>query len=110
MYLEKLMKLIKTIVMSIILIIVFSNLAELSVLILYNYLSEINNCIVEIHNNKYYNKIENLTKNGYIVYVDENIVDFDKKFINNCNYVIDDIYINDALKEIYIYTDEGNLK
>ena len=48
----------------------------------------------------YYLEIENLSKNGYTVYVDGSAVDFDKIVISD--YSTDKIHINDELKEIYI--------
>ena len=48
----------------------------------------------------YYVEIENLSKNGYTVYVDGSAVDFDKIVISD--YLTDKIHINDELKEIYI--------
>ncbi len=48
----------------------------------------------------YYDEIENLSKNGYTVYVDGSAIDFDKIVISD--YQTDKIHINYELKEIYI--------
>ncbi len=50
--------------------------------------------------NNYYSKIENLSRNGYIIYVDGSDVDFDKIVISD--YPTKNIHINDERKEIYI--------
>lgn len=48
----------------------------------------------------YYAEIEDLSQNGYVVYVDGSAVDFDKIVISD--YSTEKIHINDELKEIYI--------
>ncbi len=50
--------------------------------------------------NSYYAEIDNLIQNGYIVYINGSVVDFNKVVISD--YPTDKIHINYELKEVYI--------
>lgn len=50
--------------------------------------------------NSYYTEIETLIQNGYTVYINGSVVDFNKVVISD--YPADKIHINDELKEVYI--------